>query len=191
MTTDQSGGGYHGDDGADLVGRRRNLIRAATKRGKSRRAARGAPIVENELNAEAVKRPTNLNQVYDGNVFVAYAREDKAVTGSLVERLRQAGASVTWDQDFPAGVDVGQTIRSAIAKAAAVIVVWSDASARSLYVRDEADTALRSDKLVTTHVPGFDPEDVPMGFGQLHTVPIDVPGQVERSLGNYGIVIDG
>ena len=125
------------------------------------------------------------------SVFVAYAREDLAQVTKLVARLRRAGVSVTWDQDFAAGVHVRETIKSAIEGADAVIVVWSEAAAESLFVMDEADWAMREKKLVPTHVAGFDPLRVPVGFGQIQTVPINVPGQVENSLAVRGMALGG
>ena len=152
--------------------RRRDTIRAATKGG-----GRGKPP-----NRKADAKPAG-----DERIFVAYAREDKESTRKLVERLRHSGGDVLWDEDFAAGVDIDMTIRQAITKARAVIVVWSMHSAHSRFVRDEASLALKDNKLLTTHVDSFDPEDVPMGFGQLHTVPIETPGLVEASLARYGI----
>jgi hypothetical protein len=146
--------------------RRRDTIRAATK-GGGRTKAPG-----------------------DERVFVAYAREDKEPTRKLVQRLRGSGADVIWDEDFAAGSDIDMTIRQAITSAKAVIVVWSMHSAHSRFVRDEASLALKDNKLLPTHVDGFDPEDVPMGFGTLHTVAIETPGLVETSLASYGIALE-
>ncbi len=161
---------------SDASRRRRDSIRAATKRGGRSKAAGAKP--DEKVVAEHSK------------IFVAYAREDREPTRALVERLRRSGADVTWDEDFAAGVDVGRTIRRAITEAKAVIVVWSTSSAHSLYVRDEANLALKDNKLLPTHIDGFDPEEVPMGFGQLHTVAIETPGLVETSLARLGIALD-
>jgi hypothetical protein len=50
-----------------------------------------------------------------------------------------------------------------------VIVIWSADSAASPWVRDEARRAARQKKLITVHVPGFDPAQVPLGFGDNHS----------------------
>ena len=50
-----------------------------------------------------------------------------------------------------------------------VIVIWSEDAAASPWVRDEARRAARQKKLITVHVPGFDPADIPLGFGDHHS----------------------
>ena len=176
---------------------RRDTIRAASQRGSRKLQNKRKSVSANGERPEI--KPGELAHIHSpavpatataASVFVAYAREDIAAVGKLVARLRRNGASVTWDQDFAAGVQVRQTIKTAIEGAEAVIVVWSEASAKSLFVMDEADWALRESKLVPTHVAGFDPLEVPVGFGQIQTVPIDVPGQVESSLKAHGVLLD-
>ena len=158
--------GSSASSATEAIRRRRDTIRAATK-GGGRSKVPG-----------------------DERVFVTYAREDKEPTRKLVQRLRASGADVMWDDDFAAGCDIDKTIRQAITSAKAVIVVWSMHSAHSRFVRDEASLALKDNKLLPTHVDGFDPEDVPMGFGTLHTVAIGTPGLVETSLASYGIALE-
>lgn len=176
---------------------RRDTIRAASPRGSRKlhnkrngaTAAAGRPVTEpaQQLHGDDARQAATSSPA---SVFVAYAREDSAEVGKLIARLRRNGAAVTWDQDFAAGVNVRQTIKSAIEGASAVIVVWSEAAAQSLFVMDEADWALRKNKLVPTHVAGFDPQQVPVGFGQIQTVPLNVPGPVENSLKALGVVLN-
>lgn len=122
------------------------------------------------------------------SIFVCYAREDMAVVEAFINHLRNAGAGVTWDQDFPAGADIDRIIRDAIRTVQAVIVVWSTSSAQSHFVRDEARRAFNAAKLITIHVADFDPDnEVPVGFGQLNTVPLDDLAMVRRSLATHGV----
>ncbi len=108
----------------------------------------------------------------------------------MIDRLRNSGGDVTWDQDFIGGMDFEQAICGAIDAARSVIVVWSPVSVQSPFVRDEARRALRANKLITTHIAGFDAaSSVPLGFGHLHTIPVDNHELVRKSLAGYGVAL--
>lgn len=165
---------------------RRDIIRAAV-----RRPARAVRRAE-QIGIDAVEpgmRPVELDApAARAPVFISYARTDMGLVARLVEDLRVHRVAATWDQDLSAGIDFQCAIRDAIDAAPAVIVVWSAASAESLYVGDEARRALASRKLVTTHVEGFDFKDLPLGFGRLNAIPVHDRMRLARSLANYGIV---
>ena len=161
--------GNGGRDDAGDAGKRRAAIRAAAQR----------PDLTPRSGILAEAAP----------VFVSYSRTDMSVVGQMIDRLRRRGGTVTWDQDFIAGSDFEQAICKAIDVSRSVIVVWSPASVQSPYVRDEARRALMANKLITTHVAGFNVADVPLGFGHLHTVPVDNHVQVRKSLAQYGVVL--
>ena len=123
-------------------------------------------------------------------VFISYARSDMETVAHVIGSLRSSGGHVTWDQDFIGGMDFEQAICDAIDAARSVIVVWSPVSVQSPFVRDEARRALRANKLITTHVAGFDAAtSVPLGFGHLHTIPVDNQDLVRKSLAGYGVVL--
>ncbi len=160
---------------------RRDAIRAAAQRPRPAKHkivdAAGASQSsggEREVQAE----PT---------VFISYARHDIETVRCLVDRCRSAGIKVTWDQDFAGGEDFVSAIKKAIDAARCVIVVWSAKSVLSRYVCDEAARALHQNKLITTHLPDFDFQDVPIGFGRLNAVPIDDEGRVRISLAHHGV----
>jgi hypothetical protein len=120
-------------------------------------------------------------------VVVSYAEEDRATAETLVGYLRGRGIGVWWDGDLLTGQDFHDTIRAALAGAKAVIVIWSEASARSSWVRDEAGLAAAHDKLVTTHVPGFDRRLMPLGYGQYQCDDVEDRDRIIRALGRFGI----
>ena len=160
-------------------------------RGQSQRrsgADRGAHIRSATVVDETVGKEISHNAACDG-VFISYSQDDAAIVARLVEQLRKSGVRVSWDEDFAGGKSLNITIRTAIANAASVLVVWSKSSAASPYVEHEARLALKSGKLVTVHVDGFDPyDDAPMGFGHLITIPIDNTKRILRSLAEHGIM---
>jgi hypothetical protein len=120
------------------------------------------------------------------SVFISYSRKDKAVAKALAEDLSAAGAPVWWDREgvLP-GDNFAAAILSAIDAAQRVIVIWSDDAAKSPWVRDEARRAARQNKLITVHVPGFDAEKIPFGFGDYHSESIEDRGRLIEALARH------
>ena len=107
------------------------------------------------------------------SVFISYSRKDRSIAKALADDLAAAGVTVWWDRDIYPGDDFHNAIVKALDEAQAVIVVWSEHSVASRWVRDEARRADRQNKLFTVHVPGFDPGDIPLGFGDNHSESIE------------------
>lgn len=165
---------------------RRARLRAASGVASS---ARLREATSRSLAVERAPRPAS-RIASAGAIFVSYSRQDVIVVRPLVDRLRKGGAHVVWDQDFPAGCDFELRIRASIDDAAAVIAVWSAASAISPFVRDEAKRAARGNKLIPTHVAGFDVSETPLGLGHLNVIPLDDFEWLCSSLGQLGIDLD-
>jgi hypothetical protein len=120
-------------------------------------------------------------------VFISYARHDRSLVRELASDLRAASVSVWWDYELYAGDNFHDAILAALDAAHAVVVVWSDTSVRSLWVRDEATRALRQGKLVATHLPSFNLENLPLGFGQIHSTDVYDREGTLRALRRFGI----
>jgi hypothetical protein len=120
------------------------------------------------------------------SVFISYSRKDKSVAKSLAEDLGSAGITVWWDREgvLP-GDQFAAAILNAIDAADRVIVIWSDASATSAWVCDEARRAARQNKLITVHLPGFDAENIPFGFGGYHSESIEDRDRLIAALARY------
>ena len=103
------------------------------------------------------------------DVFISYARENEAVVRRLADAVKREGYSVWWDEALPPHLSYGDVIAAEIEAAKAVIVVWSEAAARSEWVRAEADLARNRKTLVQSSIDGRMP---PMPFNQLHFVSI-------------------
>ena len=82
------------------------------------------------------------------DVFISYSRVDLAVAKTLAGYLNQQGVETWRDTQLAAGDIFSNKIRSEIACAKAVIVIWSESSANSLWVRSEAQEAYDTGKLV-------------------------------------------
>ena len=117
-----------------------------------------------------VPHPAGLGAAEVGDVpdvFVSYARTNRPVAEQLAQGLAASGLKVWWDSDLPAGAEFAAVIEAKLQGAAVVIVLWSADSVHSSFVRDECSRAIRHNKLLPVRI---EPVDLPLGFGQLHTL---------------------
>ncbi len=82
------------------------------------------------------------------DIFLSYAREDWQRIRPLAQCLEAQGWSVWWDTRMRAGRRFDEMIETEIAAARCVIVVWTEISVKSYWVRAEAAEALEQDKLI-------------------------------------------
>jgi hypothetical protein len=82
------------------------------------------------------------------DIFLSYATEDREHARSLAEALRSEGYDVWWDRTIPPGRVFDEVIQEALHGARCVVVLWSEASTRSNWVKAEADDALSRGRLV-------------------------------------------
>jgi hypothetical protein len=101
------------------------------------------------------------------DVFISYSKADAAWTTRVADALRACGLTVWWDTSGLApGGEFSAEIERQLDAARFVVVLWSKTSARSEWVRDEADHAKRQGKLVSAII-----DDLPLppiGFRQRH-----------------------
>src|SRR6185436_7519754 len=95
------------------------------------------------------------------NVFISYDHEDHSLAAPIAAALEKAGHSVWWDERIAAGAEYNMEIEVAVDRADAVIVLWSERSVRSAWVRDEAAEGRDKGKLIPITIDGTKP---PMGF---------------------------
>lgn len=76
------------------------------------------------------------------DIFVSYASEDRERVRPLVAALEREGWSVWWDRELHAGPRFDQAIEEALDAASCVVVLWSERSVSSDWVRTEANEAL-------------------------------------------------
>lgn len=101
------------------------------------------------------------------NVFLSYDREDADKAQAIAGALEKAGHEVWWDRHIRGGAEYSEEIEQALDDADAVIVLWSTASVKSAWVRDEAAAGRDSGRLVPVLVESIKP---PMGFRQYQSV---------------------
>lgn len=101
------------------------------------------------------------------DIFISYARTDRAQVEVLAEALLQKGLEIWWDRQIIGGEDFSANIERELEAAGAVVVAWSATSSASHWVKDEAAFAAGAGKLVAISLDGTLP---PMGFRQFHVI---------------------
>lgn len=76
-----------------------------------------------------------------GHAFVSYARSDRARATPLIELMRNWGYSVWYDDQLMGGDDWAATLNERVSTAFIVIVLLSEASVASTWVRKEIELA--------------------------------------------------
>ncbi|MFT7214335.1 MAG: tetratricopeptide (TPR) repeat protein [Granulosicoccus sp.] len=71
-------------------------------------------------------------------IFVSYSREDRERVAPFVELLIDKGFSVWWDRDIHPGDSFEESIDKHILEAQCVVVMWSQHSVNSRWVKNEA-----------------------------------------------------
>ncbi len=104
------------------------------------------------------------------DVFVSYARVDKARVAPIVAAIEAQGWTVWWDPEIAAGQQFDDQIEAQLAAAKCVLVVWTPTSVASRWVRGEAREAADRGILVPVR---FEEARLPMDVRALHTTDLD------------------
>jgi len=108
------------------------------------------------------------------DVFVSYARSDKARVAPLVAAIEAKGWSVWWDPEITPGQQFDDQIEAQIGAAKAVLVIWTPTCVASRWVRGEAREAAERGILVPVR---FEHARLPMDVRAIHTTDIDGWGE--------------
>lgn len=101
------------------------------------------------------------------DIFISYKPDDKQRVARIVESLRGEGFDVWWDHDLAPGPDRAEVIQRELAAAKAVVAVWSRASAAAPWVREEAQSGLQRNALISVRIDATAP---PADFDGGHTL---------------------
>ncbi len=86
------------------------------------------------------------------DVFISYANQDRESAHRLANALIAIGWSVWWDRKIIAGQSFDQVIERELETAKSVVVLWSEHSIASEWVKNEAAVALQRGVLVPASV---------------------------------------
>jgi TIR domain len=103
------------------------------------------------------------------DIFVSYAKADRSLASKLAAMLEAEGWKVWWDTSLTIGDDFRNEIMTELGRARAVVVIWTDASIKSNWVRSEAGRAQADRKLIPVKLPHLTYKDLPPPFDVLHT----------------------
>jgi TIR domain len=98
------------------------------------------------------------------DIFLSYASQDRAKAKILAEALERKGWLVWWDRRIPPGKRFEEVISEALNGAKCVVVLWSDASLKSDWVKEEAAEGARREILLPALI---DNVEVPLGFRRI------------------------
>src|ERR1043165_8794347 len=100
------------------------------------------------------------------DIFLSYARTDRAAARMFAEAFADEGFSVWWDAALHSGETFDEVIEQKLRESGAVVVLWSPRSVASRWVRAEATQADRRNKLAPAII---EPCDRPIVFELTHT----------------------
>lgn len=98
------------------------------------------------------------------DVFLSYAREDAARAEQVANGLIAAGVEVFWDNEIPPGTTWADYIEQKLTQCKALIVLWSEHSTKSQWVREEARMGRDKGVLIPVMIDNSQP---PFGFGEV------------------------
>ena len=101
------------------------------------------------------------------DIFISYSREDRENARYFAECFLEQGFSVWWDAALHAGETFDEVIENELKAARAVVVLWTQRSVSSRWVRAEATLADRRNKLISVAIEDC---DRPIAFELTHTI---------------------
>ena len=111
------------------------------------------------------------------DIFISYSRIDKHWVATLAKALQVQGYNVWWDPEILLGQDFEAVIQAALENTGCVVTVWSQASIKSHWVKEESSIGLNRGVLIPILYQQVKP---PMPFGRIHTDDLqDWKGDVE------------
>lgn len=100
------------------------------------------------------------------DIFISYDSADRAIAQKFADALESRGWSVWWDREIPLGKAFDQVIEEELNAARCVIVLWSNQSVRSRWVKTEAAAAADRDCLLPVLIEDI---AIPFEFKRIQT----------------------
>jgi TolB-like protein/Tfp pilus assembly protein PilF len=114
-----------------------------------------------------VEHATGEKRAETLSVFLSYDRDDMQKARTFVKALESQHFSLWWDGLISGGHAFADRIQEALSESDVVVVLWSESSARSHWVRDEAGFGRDHNRLVPVSIDGT---KAPLGFQQIQTI---------------------
>ena len=98
----------------------------------------------------------------DIDVFISYKREERPLADQVARALKEAGYVAVTDLNIQKATDFGEAIDGMIRAAKVVVVLWTQASAASKWVRTEAVEGYALGKYLGVRVDPVSASDLPI-----------------------------
>src|SRR5208337_75207 len=121
------------------------------------------------------------------DIFISYAKLHAQLTEDLANDLEAQGFTTWWDTSLLPGDEFSEQIKREIDTSQAVIVIWTESSVASPWVRAEANRAYQLRKLITVHATGLNLEQVPLPFNTLQSSLVTDRAKLFAALSKRGI----
>jgi TIR domain-containing protein len=121
------------------------------------------------------------------DVFVSYARGDRALIEVMAANIEVAGFSTWWDTSVTSGEAFRAIIAREIDLAKCVVVVWSTSSIASEWVISEAQRAAQLNKLITVRMPDVDIRTIPQPFELRQTDLVTDFTSLHKAISKYAL----
>ncbi|GLQ20936.1 TIR domain-containing protein [Algimonas porphyrae] len=109
------------------------------------------------------------DEIVRPRIFLSYTRAEQDIARTIVSLLEGAGFDVWWDDLLEGGDTYLPTTEAALEAADCVVVLWSELSVNSNWVRDEAQFGREQNRLVPLSLDGT---MAPLGFRQIQMIDI-------------------
>jgi hypothetical protein len=122
------------------------------------------------------------------DIFISYSKQEAELTVALARDLEERGYTTWWDTSLLPGEEFGERIRTELARARVVIVIWTASSVSSRWVQAEAQLAEEQSKLIAVRTPDLHPSSIPLPFNTRHTDLITERQKIFRAVTQYNLL---
>ena len=123
------------------------------------------------------------------DVFISYSHRNRSIAEGLANTLGKEGITVWFDPALVGGQAFRDVIAARLDAAKAVLVVWSEDSVDSDWVRAEAGRAKGGGKLVSLLADGLPRRSLPIPFGEGQVVKADDLDGIRAGLARLGVSV--
>jgi TIR domain/Bacterial Ig-like domain (group 2) len=120
-------------------------------------------------------------------IFLSYANEDRETARTVARLLESAGYTVWWDRRIPAGRTWRSMIEQALSEMHCMVVLWSNHSVESDWVKEEAEEARALGRLIPVLI---EPVKPPVGFRSIQAAELTDWDGTDDCLGARQLIAD-
>lgn len=121
------------------------------------------------------------------DIFISYSRRDRDRVNFMAKALEADGYSVWWDRDLRAGEEFDNVIDKHIKQSKVIVVVWSDTSIKSNWVKEEAEDGVLDNKLVPALI---DEVVIPRGFRRIQAAELQDSNADPTKSKNWAVFLE-